>query len=50
MGYGDHVMVTGFARLAKQRNPNLQVIIGNKKMATYMTLLFLKIILTLPKL
>ena len=31
MGYGDEIMVTGFARLAKQKYPHLQVIIGDKK-------------------
>ena len=31
MGYGDEIMATGFARLAKQKYPNLQVVIGNKE-------------------
>ena len=31
MGYGDEIMVTGFARLAKQKYPHLQVVIGDKK-------------------
>ena len=34
MGKGDQIMVTGFARLAKQKYPNLQVVIGNKKSGT----------------
>ena len=31
MGYGDSIMVTGFARLAKEKYPNLQIVIGDKE-------------------
>ena len=31
MGYGDEIMVTGFARIAKKKYPDLQIVIGNKK-------------------
>ena len=30
MGYGDEIVVTGYAKLAKQKYPKLQVVIGNK--------------------
>lgn len=34
MGYGDDIMATGFARIAKQKYPNLQVVIGNRQTRT----------------
>ena len=30
MGYGDYIMASGFARIAKEKYPHHQVIIGNK--------------------
>ena len=31
MGYGDDIMVTGFARLAKEKYPDLQIVVGDRK-------------------
>ena len=31
MGFGDEIMTTGFARLAKKSNPDAQIVIGNRK-------------------
>ena len=31
MGYGDEIMVTGYAKLLKQKYPNVQIVAGNKK-------------------
>ena len=31
MGYGDEIMITGYARILKQKYPNHQIVAGNKK-------------------
>ena len=31
MGYGDDIMITGYAKVLKQRHPNYQIVAGNKK-------------------
>ena len=31
MGYGDEIMVTGYAKLLKQKYPGVQIVAGNKK-------------------
>ena len=31
MGLGDDIMATGYARLAKEKYPDFQIVIGNQK-------------------
>ena len=31
MGYGDDIMITGYAKVLKQKHPNYQIVAGNKK-------------------
>ena len=31
MGYGDEIMITGYAKALKQKYPNHQIVAGNKK-------------------
>ena len=41
MGYGDEIMASGYARLAKQQFPKLQILIGNKeKLLVYDSIIY----------
>ena len=30
MGYSDDIMITGYAKVLKQKHPNYQIVAGNK--------------------
>ena len=38
MGFGDEIMTTGFARLAKKKHPEAQIVIGDLKKIIFMTI------------
>ena len=40
MGYGDEIMITGYAKILKQKYPEHQIVAGNKKSSVISTSIF----------